>query len=201
MTGSSVDQIENARLRELLESNRAQTEHLIAKCDHLQWRLHRLAENLAAEAPSGLNLVEHLHRQIAFSSRTFGPARGVGGVLDHLRKELIEIERKPEDLEEWIDVVLLALDGAWRSGHSAEAIASALLWKQLKNEGRSWPDWRTAEPGKAIEHHREATPKPGPPQWCDVCPHPLGLHNPDGTCGCGTDCVLIRSQRTTPATG
>ena len=26
--------------------------------------------------------------------------------------------------------------------------------KQVKNEARTWPDWRTADPNKAIEHDR-----------------------------------------------
>lgn len=42
-----------------------------------------------------------------------------------------------------------------RQGHEPEAIAAAIEAKQTKNEGRQWPDWRTAEPGKAIEHVRE----------------------------------------------
>ena len=58
------------------------------------------------------------------------------------------------ELEEWVDVIILAMDGAWRCGHTPEQIASAIVAKQTKNEGRTWPDWRTAEPGKAIEHVR-----------------------------------------------
>lgn len=100
------------------------------------------------------DLVAHLHRQRAFSERTFGPGERTAGVLDHIRKELLELEQAPGDLTEWIDVVLLAFDGAWRAGHAPEAIAQALEAKQAKNEARTWPDWRTAEPGKAIEHVR-----------------------------------------------
>ncbi|MDA8119290.1 MAG: DUF550 domain-containing protein [Gammaproteobacteria bacterium] len=72
------------------------------------------------------DLVAHLHRQRAFSERTFGPGSRADGVLDHIAKELREIAAHPADLEEWIDVVLLALDGAWRAGYTPEAIASAL---------------------------------------------------------------------------
>jgi Protein of unknown function (DUF550) len=75
-------------------------------------------------------------------------------VLDHIRKELREIEAEPTSLEEWIDVAILAFDGAWRAGHSPEAIAAAWLGKQAKNEAREWPDCRTAPPDKAIEHVR-----------------------------------------------
>lgn len=98
--------------------------------------------------------MQHLHRQRAFSERTFGPGARTKGVIDHIRKELREIEAAPTDISEWIDVVLLALDGAWRSGASPEAIVAALLMKQTRNEARTWPDWRTADPNKAIEHDR-----------------------------------------------
>lgn len=101
------------------------------------------------------NLVSHLHRQREFSLRTFGPGARTAGVLDHIRKELAEIEAKPRDLTEWADVVLLALDGAWRAGHSPEDIALVIAEKQARNEARAWPDWRTAAPGKAIEHVHE----------------------------------------------
>lgn len=100
------------------------------------------------------DFVAHLHRQREFSERTFGPGTRTAGVIDHIRKELNEIEAKPDDVTEWVDVILLALDGAWRAGFSPEQIAKAIDAKQTKNEGRTWPDWRTAEPGKAIEHDR-----------------------------------------------
>lgn len=100
------------------------------------------------------DLIQHLHRQREFSEQTFGPGARTAGVIDHIRKELCEIEAAPADIGEWIDVVLLALDGAWRSGASPEAIAAALLMKQTRNEARTWPDWRTADPTKAIEHDR-----------------------------------------------
>ena len=100
------------------------------------------------------DLVAHLHRQRAFSERTFGPGHRTKGVLDHIRKELREIENAPTDLCEWIDVALLAFDGAWRAGYSADEIAAAFAAKQIRNEARQWPDWRTADPDKAIEHNR-----------------------------------------------
>lgn len=115
---------------------------------------HRLGLEVM-HLPIGFDLVSHLQRQIIFSTKTFGPGQRTEGVLDHIRKELIEIEEAPDDLEEWIDVVMLALDGAWRAGYSPEAIAAQLMAKQEKNERRQWPDWRTAEPGKAIEHLRD----------------------------------------------
>lgn len=107
--------------------------------------------------PEGHNfdLIAHLYRQRAFSIKTFGPGRRTKGVIDHIRKELVEIEAKPDDLEEWIDLVILAFDGACRAGFLPGEIAAALVNKQTKNEHRDWPDWRTTDPNKAIEHVRE----------------------------------------------
>jgi hypothetical protein len=104
------------------------------------------------------DLIAHLRRQRAFSECTFGPGSRLAGVLDHLRKELREVEAKPTDISEWIDLVLLAFDGAWRQGFTPEQIATALAAKQARNEARTWPDWRTMPEGKAIEHDRSAAP-------------------------------------------
>lgn len=102
-------------------------------------------------------LEAHLDRQRRFSSRTFGPMHlrhRTAGVIDHIRKELFEIEENPRKLDEWIDVVILAFDGAMRNGYTSKEIVAALEAKQTKNENRDWPDWRSAAPGKAIEHVR-----------------------------------------------
>lgn len=100
------------------------------------------------------DMLSHLARQSAWSEKTFGPGIRTKGVVDHIRKELFEIESDPTDITEWIDVVILALDGAWRAGASPEQIIATLAAKQTKNENRKWPDWRTADPDKAIEHDR-----------------------------------------------
>lgn len=102
-----------------------------------------------------MNLIRHLYRMKRFSEKTFGPGERSAGICGHIKKELKEIEDSPFALMEWIDVVILALDGAWRAGYSPEEITAALEAKQTKNEGRQWPDWKSAEPGKAIEHIRE----------------------------------------------
>lgn len=117
--------------------------------------LHALRiDSPAAPVAPSFDLLAHIRRHMAFSERTFGPGPRAAGVIDHIRKELREIEAAPHDLEEWIDVLMLALDGAWRSGATPDQIVAQLVAKQTKNEGRVWPDWRTAEPGKAIEHDR-----------------------------------------------
>ncbi len=100
------------------------------------------------------NLVGHIHSQREFSLKAFGPGNRTAGVCDHIRKELVEIEKEPLDIMEWVDVILLGIDGAWRAGHEPEEIALALYQKLERNRARSWPDWRTADPNKAIEHIR-----------------------------------------------
>ena len=118
------------------------------------------------------DLEGHLERQRRWSERTFGPGDRTAGVVDHMHKELAEVLQARRDYEdnvsgqgqsgadprdvlpEWIDLVILALDGAWRAGASPREIIAALVAKQDRNEGRKWPDWRTADPNKAIEHDR-----------------------------------------------
>jgi len=100
------------------------------------------------------DLHSHLNRQYEFSQRIFGPGTKTASVLDHIRKELVEIEKDPLDLEEWVDVIILALDGAMRTGRTSLEVIEALIAKQTKNEKRKWPDWRTIDPDKAIEHDR-----------------------------------------------
>jgi hypothetical protein len=96
----------------------------------------------------------HLERQRQWSAETFGPGTRALGVIDHIRKELAEIEADPTDLAEWVDVVILAFDGAWRAGWEPQQIIDAIKAKQAKNEARTWPDWRTMSPDQAIEHDR-----------------------------------------------
>ncbi|GGA99938.1 hypothetical protein GCM10011491_30240 [Brucella endophytica] len=108
-----------------------------------------------AQAPAPVERIEDYYaRQIEWSRNTFGPGTRTAGVIDHIRKELIEIETEPTDLSEWIDVVILAMDGFWRHGGSAKDLMPRLLAKQRKNFARKWPDWRTMSEDEAIEHDR-----------------------------------------------
>lgn len=110
--------------------------------------------------PAAYDLVAHLARQRDFSLRAFGPLQRVAGRLDHLRKELAEIEASGgADPAEWVDVALLAFDGLLRiPGVTPELAAAALRDKLARNEARQWPDWRTADPDRAIEHTAEGAP-------------------------------------------
>lgn len=96
----------------------------------------------------------HLERQRQWSLNTFGPGPRTNGVLDHISKELDEIRADPTDVGEWVDVIILAFDGAWRAGWGPQEIIDAIVAKQAKNEARTWPDWRTMSEDQAIEHDR-----------------------------------------------
>jgi hypothetical protein len=101
---------------------------------------------------------DHIAHQREWSTETFGP--DYHGVIDHIRKELAEVEESDGDLSEWVDVIILAFDGAWRSGAAPQEIIDAIKAKQVRNEARTWPDWRTRSADFAIEHVRDAKEPP-----------------------------------------
>ena len=94
----------------------------------------------------------HLAHQRDWSAKTFGPGPRLLGVIDHIKKELVEVEAAPDDISEWADILILAFDGALRQGHEPQAIIDAIKAKQAKNEKREWPDWRGQPTDRAIEH-------------------------------------------------
>lgn len=122
--------------------------------ESLRSALHTSPTPVSAPVGESFDMRAHLQRQRDWSGKTFGPGPRTKGVIDHIRKELCEIEADPSDISEWIDVTILALDGAWRAGHTPDQIIAALVAKQVKNEARNWPNWRTSDPNKAIEHVR-----------------------------------------------
>lgn len=97
------------------------------------------------------SLITYIERQAEWSHRTFGPGLRTKGIIDHIRKELLEVEVDPGDLEEWIDVIILAIDGYWRHGGSPLDFMYQLQAKQNKNFDRKWPVPTSED---AIEHIR-----------------------------------------------
>lgn len=85
-----------------------------------------------------MDLLMWLMTHKAWSANTFGYAPRAQGLLKHIRKELDEIERAPRDLEEWLDVAILAFDGAWRAGYTPSQICEGLQHKLEVNCGRTW---------------------------------------------------------------
>lgn len=98
-----------------------------------------------------MDIAEYVRRQMEWSRVVFGPGRRTEGVLKHIEKEVQEVRRSPTDLE-WIDIVILALDGAWRAGYTPEQIADALAYKQAKNMRREWPS--PVSEDEPVEHVR-----------------------------------------------
>lgn len=115
------------------------------------------------------NLACMKHR---WSLSTFGPSssKRLAGILDHMAKEIAETAQDPLDAREWADLTILALDGFMRCVEYVHGVKNAdtpagagevwhgafkiLREKMAKNMLRDWPDWRTADPEKAIEHVR-----------------------------------------------
>lgn len=91
------------------------------------------------------------HRQ--WSETTFGPGPRPEGLVKHIEKELAEIRQAPDDLEEWIDVLILAFDGAMRCGpgHRPDEVLDMLDYKQKKNFGRTYRVNGPDEPNEHIE--------------------------------------------------
>jgi hypothetical protein len=99
-----------------------------------------------------MKITDYIQDHIAWSKKTFGSGRHTLGLIKHIQKELDEIKEFPSDVEEWADVIILGIDGAWRAGYTAQQVAEALIEKQEVNRKREWgPVVSEDEP---IEHVR-----------------------------------------------
>lgn len=58
-------------------------------------------------------------------------------------------------LSAWVRIAVTAFGAAMSQGFAIPFIWIAVEQKLTKNESRTWPDWRTADSAKAIEHVRE----------------------------------------------
>lgn len=107
-----------------------------------------------------LCLATFIERQREWSQQPspngFGPGCRLEGVCKHIESELAEIRSaKPKSLEllvEWCDVIILALDGAWRGGFSPDMICQMLMLKSQLNHSRQWPP---APPDQPSMHAKE----------------------------------------------
>lgn len=99
------------------------------------------------------SLTSYLMQQRAWSARTFGDGRRTEGICQHIAKELAEIRSEPERYEEWIDVMILAMDGFWRHGGTPEELFVMLRAKQSINFAREWPQGLPED--QPVEHVRE----------------------------------------------
>ena len=125
-----------------------------------------------------------LEKMIAWSRKTFGPGTRAEMIYDHLQKEMKELKlaqeskRSEEIIGEYVDIAMIAIDGIWRmleydpieqheryladpdnpdlntNYELAHSIMHRLNAKLAVNKQREWPDWRTVDANKAIEHIR-----------------------------------------------
>ena len=85
---------------------------------------------------------DYLLRHIEWGWHTFGtPADGRGplGPLDHALKEVEEIAADPTDIVEWIDAIILTIDGYFRADGEAEVLKLERVAYLASVEYQSWP--------------------------------------------------------------
>ena len=121
-----------------------------------------------------MNLEQLITHQILFSLKTFGPGLRQEGLLRHIEKEMNEVRSADEHaVDEWADIILLAIDGAWRSWNQiddiesapldyavfiAQGVSKAIELKLLENQyRRQWPELGTVPEDAPTEHIRETT--------------------------------------------
>ena len=166
--------------------------------------LQRLEESYAALALiPGEALAKHdglanyMREAREFSARTFGPGRRTLGVTKHIEKEIAEVRAKPDDLTEWVDLIMLAADGYWRHGGQPENLLADMMAKLAKNKARTWPAPTSVD--EPIEHDRSHDTAPAEAleretQW-EPCPvH--GCRVPDGDCAFCDQQALERQKAT-----
>jgi len=93
----------------------------------------------------------YLQEQYQWSIATFGSGKCTQGLISHIIDELNKVVERPDDMEEWIDVAMLALDGALRlsrrKGREHEEVMECLWHKLAINHRRQW----NKETGQHIE--------------------------------------------------
>lgn len=97
-----------------------------------------LIQGLEPENVSNDSIKDLLVENAEWSRTTFGPGKRTKGLTEHIRSELLEIEASPDDFFEWVDVLLLALDGLARINISPDKIFEALLAKSKINWARNY---------------------------------------------------------------
>lgn len=103
--------------------------------------------------PTNNPFESYVRRQREWSLKTFGEGRRTAGIIKHIQKELKEIEENPSDLTEWVDVIILAIDGFYRHGGKPEELMLVLQLKQDKNFTRTYPFPQTED--EPTEHVRD----------------------------------------------
>lgn len=111
------------------------------------------------DCPEGNDLIKIIERQRSWSCDVFGPTTidRTEGIIKHIEEECDEArkaENRNDKLKELVDIIILALDAAWRLGFQPLEIVSEIRLKMLVNKMRKWPNWQTADPEHPMNHTR-----------------------------------------------
>jgi hypothetical protein len=107
-------------------------------------------ERLYGQPKDGLAAFMERHK--AWIERTFPRNATTEGITRHIEKECAEVREKPDDLDEWIDILILGIHGYWRNGGTAEDLLPRLNRKLTRNESRRYVV--KDDPNEPIEHDR-----------------------------------------------
>jgi hypothetical protein len=102
-----------------------------------------------------IDLKDYLLRQKDWSERAFGEGRRTEGICKHIEKELAEIRAYPEDIMEWVDVAILALDGAWRAGYTPDERRQWLLSSGSTSSGSTRAQRARMTPASTSGNHEK----------------------------------------------
>jgi hypothetical protein len=97
------------------------------------------------------DFVELWREQEAFSEATF-PGITPLAVARHLRSEADELIASPTDRLEWVDALLLSIDGARRAGMTCDELLALAFRKIEINRQRQWP--AVVDVNESVEHIR-----------------------------------------------
>lgn len=95
-------------------------------------------------------------KQRLFSLATFGNTTldRLTRNLNHIKSELLEINEQPSNIEEWADLLLIAIDSFWRTG----GIALRIYNRELKEIASYYRD--TLAIAEHIDHISQAIEMP-----------------------------------------
>lgn len=89
-----------------------------------------------------MTLLKLLQEQRQFSVSAFGPEPRLAGVLDHLKKELAEVQEATGDVTEWADCFLLCVDGSMRAGGDPSHIDAYMSHGVMPEESKGQDGWK-----------------------------------------------------------
>lgn len=129
-------------------------------------------ENKKPVNPFEDTVAELLKRQREFSVNAFGDHNLVTGVYGHLLKELDEVALDPEDITEWADCFILAMDGAHRklftkgAANNIGMYATLAGWISAYMQNRSEGTYNSIDGLKEFVKASKLLAEARPETWC-----------------------------------